>query len=368
MNTVERALSGALYTDDDAALDTAASLLAADPTADTELHQRCADLIRRTWRGGWQPADVIRLVRRDLTAHHLRLAARLIESETHTYPQLPPQWQKQLAELAPLAAEHGGLDRFTYATSVLEICRLIVRLPAIEPVGPGPDGPGHPPPTAGEPRQLTRIRALLAKAEATDYPEEAEAFTAKAQDLMTRYSLDEALLATRAPRTPTPSARRIGVDAPYEATKAALLDAVAHANHCRTVWHSAFCFSTVVGFEGDLETVELLYTSLTVQAWAAMSAAEAVQRKGGRKRTKTFRQSFLAAYAHRMSERLARVAEEVPAPQSLLPQLASRDLAVAERIDVMFPRTTTTRLRAVTDATGWREGTSAADATRLPSR
>ena len=37
-------------------------------------------------------------------------------------------------------------------------------------------------------------RALLAKAEATDDPAEAETFTAKAQELMTRHAVDEAVL------------------------------------------------------------------------------------------------------------------------------------------------------------------------------
>lgn len=135
---------------------------------------------------------------------------------------------------------------------------------------------------------LGRIRALLAKAEATGYPEEAEALTAKAQELMARHSVDEALLDARAPAKDTPGACRIGVEPPYEQAKAVLLDAVATANHCRAVWNEPFAFSTVVGFEGDLAAVELLYTSLLVQAQSAMATAEAAQRAAGRKRTKTF--------------------------------------------------------------------------------
>ena len=42
---------------------------------------------------------------------------------------------------------------------------------------------------------LSRIRALLAKAEATEYAEEAEALSARAQELMAKYSIDQALLA-----------------------------------------------------------------------------------------------------------------------------------------------------------------------------
>ena len=41
--------------------------------------------------------------------------------------------------------------------------------------------------------RLATIRGLLAKAEATEFAAEAEAFTAKASELMARYSLDEAM-------------------------------------------------------------------------------------------------------------------------------------------------------------------------------
>lgn len=362
MTTVERALTAALYTEGDGALDTGASLLAADPTADAELTRRCEEFVRRAWERGWQPADVLRLVRRDLDPHHAQLTAELVTAQLRAYDRLPPRWAAQLAEFS---VDPWNAGRFAYATAVLEVLRLLARLPSIEPVGPPPGSPQHLPPSPDEPRELTRIRALLAKAEATGFPEEAEAFSAKAQELMARHSLDEALLAARTQSTEAPAARRIGVDAPYEATKAVLMDAVATANHCRAVWNSDLGFSTVVGFEPDLETVELLYTSLLVQGTAAMTKAEATARSGGRKRTKTFRQSFLMAYAHRVGERLARVAEAVIPADDLLPVLASRDLAVTDRTDAMFPRTTATRLRGATDPGGWHEGTEAAENTTL---
>ncbi|MBT2441048.1 DUF2786 domain-containing protein [Streptomyces sp. ISL-36] len=356
--TVEKAFD-ALYTDDDTALDTAASLLAADPAADAELARRGEEFVRRAWERGWQPADVVRLARRDLAEEHVRLLGALIASETARYERLPARWAAQVADLDTRA---WRADRFSYATAVLELYRLLVRLPSLEPVGPVPGDSSIPPPAVGEPRMLTRIRALLAKAEATGYPEEAEALTAKAQELMARHSLDEAALASGAATGDTPGAVRIGVDAPYEQAKAILLDAVATANHCRAVWNETYGFSTVVGFEADLEAVELLHTSLLVQGTAAMTRAEAEQRAGGRKRTKSFRQSFLLAYANRLGARLAttsrRVASETP---TLLPALASREVAVTSHADAMFPQTRTTRVRAMWDEAGWTDGTTAAD-------
>lgn len=362
--TVEKALAAALYADGDEGLDTGASLLAADPAADAELRLRGEEFVRRAWERGWQPADVVRLVRRDLDEAHERLVAELITGESRRYAHLAPRWRAQLAELDALAPYRA--DRFSYATALLELYRLLIRLPSIEPVGPVPGEAFSAEPSPHEPRMLTRIRALLAKAEATGFPEEAEALTAKAQELMARHSVDEALLAAQTHRADVPAACRIGVDLPYETAKAILLDAVASANRCRAVWNSGFGFSTVVGFEADLEGVELLYTLLLVQGTAAMTRAEAGQRAGGRKRTKTFRQSFLMAYASRLGERLAAATESVTAAEDLLPVLASRDVAVTDHAERMFPQTTTSRVRGVTDLAGWEHGTTAADGAHMP--
>ncbi|PKV87027.1 DUF2786 domain-containing protein [Streptomyces sp. TLI_146] len=365
MTTVERALAAALYAESDTDLDTGASLLAADPSADAELALRGQELVGRAWERGWQPADVVRMVRRELAEPHVRLAVELVLVQLKRYERLPARWAEQADALADAVRGAGerSEDRFTRATTVLELYRLLLRLPAIEPVGPVPGTPVHLPPVHGEPKTLTRIRALLAKAEATEFPQEAEALSAKAQELMALHSIDEAVLAAGGQRGDAPGACRIGVDAPYETAKAILLDAVASANHCRAVWNGEFGFSTVVGFEADLEAVELLYTSLLVQGTAAMTRAEALQRAGGRKRTKTFRQSFLLAYANRLGDLLSATAREVESTASpdLLPVLATRAVAVAGRAEEMFPRTVRTRVRGATDAAGWESGTTAAN-------
>jgi hypothetical protein len=383
-SVIDRACAAALYSEGDAGLDTGASLLAADPSADEELHRRGEEFVRRAWARGWQPADVLRTVRRELDEASSALASAVITSETAGYATLPPRWADQLAAL-PAPAPRNRPDRFAYASALLALYRLLLRLPVIEPVGPPPgtaaDAP-HRPPAPGEPRMLTRIRALLAKAEATGFPEEAEALTTKAQELMARHSIDEALLAARTHRPGSPGAVRIGVDAPYESAKAVLLDSVASANRCRAVWNSDLGFTTVVGFEPDLEAVELLFTSLLVQGTAAMTKAEAGQRAGGRRRTKSFRQSFLMAYAQRLGSRLAADTARVTAEAgegageggraegggALLPVLAARDVAVTDTAERMFPQTTTARLRGATDAEGWTHGTAAANQARMGGR
>lgn len=374
---VDRACEAALYNQDDAGLDAGASVLVAEGDrwggVGQALLARGEEYLRQAWERGWRPADVLRLVRRDLEQAHLRIAEDLIAAEARRYARLPERWTD--AEVwwgddtryGEQLVQRERTDRFSLAGTVLEVFRLLIRLPSIEPVGPLPGDPADALEHAHiEPRMLGRIRALLAKAEATTFPEEAEALSAKAQELMARHTVDAALLAVKSGTTQIPGACRIGVEAPYEEAKAVLLDAVASANRCRSVWNSAYEFSTVVGFESDLEAVELLYTSLLVQGTAAMTRAEAGQRAGGRKRTKTFRQSFLLAYASRLGQRLAETAEHTvadtvaEAPDNL-PALVARDVAVTSRAEEMFPRTTTTRLRGATDLAGWEDGTAAAD-------
>ncbi|MFE7853987.1 DUF2786 domain-containing protein [Streptomyces sp. NPDC057403] len=363
--TVDRAFRAALYADSDSALDTGASLLAADPAGDAELARRGREFVASAWQRGWQPADLVRIVRRELDDVHVRLVSALIREQAPDDRPRGPRWTAQLDDLTTDAP--ARTDRFTHATTVLELYRLLLRLPTLEPLEDREHASAAVHRGGPESRMLARIRALLAKAEATGFPEEAEALTAKAQELTARYSIDEALLAARAPAADIPGACRIGVEAPYEQAKAVLLDVVATANHCRAVWNEPMGFSTVVGFEADLEVVELLYTSLLVQATHAMMKAEAGQRAGGRKRTKAFRQSFFAAYAHRMGIRLAAAAES-QVTDDLLPVLATREVAVTAHTDRMFPRTTTTRMRGVSDAEGWTEGVEAADRAQVASR
>ncbi|MEU6336705.1 DUF2786 domain-containing protein [Streptomyces cellulosae] len=373
--TVDRAFRSALYDSGDDTLDTGASLLAADPSADAELVRRGEEFVASAWKRGWQPADVVRVVRRELDETHVRVVGSLIRAQARREAAegraRGSRWDAQVAEVPTGDAGARG-DRFSYATTVLELYRLLLRLPALEPLDQAAGAAGSPSPGGRErkpeSRMLGRIRALLAKAEATGFPEEAEALSAKAQELMARHSIDEALLAARAEAVEGPEAVRIGVDEPYEQAKAVLLDAVATANHCRAVWNEAFGFSTVVGFAADLEAVELLYTSLLVQASGAMTKAEAAQRAGGRKRTKAFRQAFLAAYAHRVGVRLAAVAAEAAVGEELLPVLASREVAVGERMARLFPETTTTRLRGVRDVAGWDEGVRAAERAQVRGR
>jgi hypothetical protein len=217
-------------------------------------------------------------------------------------------------------------------------------------------------------RMLQRIRALLAKAESTEFPEEAEALSTRAQALMARHSIDEALLDAASGTRASPHSRRVPVESPYEMPKATLLHVVAEANRCRAIWDKSLGASTVFGFPADLEAVEMMFTSLLVQATGAMLRSGTHQDEYGRSRTKSFRQSFLSAYAGRIGERLreatrAAVAEASPGT-GLLPVLATREVAVQKAVAEAFPRIRQFA-NSVTNHDGARAGRAAADLAAL---
>jgi hypothetical protein len=186
---------------------------------------------------------------------------------------------------------------------------------------------------------------------------------------MARYSIDQAMLA-RGKVTEEPSGRRIGVDDPYAPGKAHLLAAIADANRCRSVWLAGYGFSTVVGFPPDVDSVEVLYLSLLVQATRAMTASGTVRDSAGRSRTRSFRQAFMFAFARRIGERLevaTRVATEAASDvhgRDLLPVLAGRMTAVEAVFDAMFPDLVASSAR-ISNMAGWAAGRAAADLAHL---
>jgi hypothetical protein len=216
---------------------------------------------------------------------------------------------------------------------------------------------------------VSRVQALLAKAESTTYPEEAEALTAKAQELITRYSIDAAIAQHRRAAGARPQLRRLHIDAPYISPKATLLSAVGRANNVEVVYNASGRAS-LVGFDTDLDTVEMLFASLLVQATAAMFR---VPRDEVGPRVKAFRHAFLFAFAQRIGQRLAdaRAAAtreaEVEHGASLVPLMDARRDAVAEMMKQEFPHTRSART-SVSHYGGYGAGRAAADRADLGGR
>jgi hypothetical protein len=194
---------------------------------------------------------------------------------------------------------------------------------------------------------LSKVRKLLAKAEDPACTvAEAAAFTAKAAELIARYGVDRALLAARDPASDPVGDRVIELVAPYALDKAGLLASVAGALRCRSVRRrdgSGFAIH-LFGFASDLERVEILFTSLLVQA--AHGLASAPVPPGDH--PAAFRRSWLAGFATAVGGRL-REAESAAAAQSSTTSvalvLADRSVHVDRRLAEVYPRLRTAGAR-----------------------
>jgi hypothetical protein len=343
------------------------------------------DALGEAWERGWQPVDVAHAARKDATAGSVPLVVALIGEHARRSDaarRAPEAWVHQLRELGALTAGESAVVAAWSRTgrrSAAETWRIVLQLVGmlrtvarIDVLVPPPSRWGAARPRAagdahgtGDDRALRRIRGLLAKAESTEFADEAESLTAKAQELMTRHAVDAALLDAGRASEGEVGTRRVHVADPYVRAKMQLLAAVAEANDVRLVWYQKLGIANLVGGRADLDAVELLFTSLLLQVVQALSSAE--RQAGGRSASRTFRRAFLLGYAHRIGERLQSARQRATADAAaergvdLLPVLRSRREAVDSAVSELFPRVRTTRSRRSVDAGGWYAGRSAAE-------
>jgi hypothetical protein len=329
-------------------------------------------------RAGWGPLDLSQLVHRHLDIEHLPVlaAALRVEMQQHPAERVAPQWRDELAALGPI--RHPSMRSRHGLSLALALAALFARVPRIPTLMPPPgtadplrdaaslaDGP--------DAKLLARVRALLAKAESTEFSEEAEALSAKAQELISRHSLAR-LLEADGPadrRTTVVVARRLWLDPPYASAKAVLVAVVAGANRCSAVSAEGLGFTTVAGTPRDLDAVEVLTTSLMVQADTAMLAAGRAAPSRGSARTPSYRRSFLLAYATRIGERLTQADQTANAAVTesktsamLVPVLRDHAERVQATLTEMFPEAVV-RSRTASNWTGWVAGRAAAEMARL---
>ncbi len=355
--------------------DAACQLLASRPddtlaVADAMLAEMLADL----WERGWTPADLLHVLGRKLRAGSIAVAAERIVTDADDRlargQALHPVWRGHIERLRSDGRRSPEPAAVDVSRSLLEVLGVVSRLPDIPVTVPPPgdlrSGLGRG--VRLDERMLTRVRALLAKAESTGFDEEAEALTAKAQQLIARHAIDEALL-DRGEDVGEPSIRRIPVDDPYASAKAHLIAEVARANRCRVVHTPDLGWVTAFGYDHDLAAVELLSTSLLAQAAAAMARQGVRRDAAGRSRTRSFRHAFLLGFGQRIGERLRLAAEqEVVVARAendrLVPVLAAREDRLVAAQKRAFPAVRR-RATSVSHPAGWTEGQAAAEHARL---
>jgi hypothetical protein len=347
--------------------------------------------VARAWRSGWQPAEVVRHFGRELGRQEAAMATDAIAAEMRGYAPatVDGRWTAQLEAIdarvwwerddryAAAWCERERADREALIQCAVAVGGYLHCLPPLEELCPRPGSarastPDRLAADEVDEKVLRKVRALLGKAESTEFPDEAEALSTRAQELIARHSIDTALLHTSHEARDEPIGRRLFIDAPYEPPKALLLQVIAETNRCRTVWHKTLGLSTVVGFPTDVRAAEMLFTSLLVQATTAMVQTGSRQDRNGRSRTRSFRQAFLSSFTDRIGERLHGAVEDVVREAAadtgradLLPMLAERDTHVDHAVESMFGHITQHSVSRGRDTEGWAEGRAAADRASL---
>lgn len=355
----------------------------------TDRHQQLAfddqlaHLVSGLFAHGWAPLDLYEAARRNVDAAVTEQLMCVVAQQTAGRGAVHAEWAAQVSALSKVVdggscawARRTGLPWATAREQLVDLLVLLVSMPVLETVLSAPGTPAaarNAAPAQVDERVLRKVRALLAKAESTEYDDEAEALTAKAQQLMTSHSIERAMAEGSQQARSHPAVRRIWLDAPYLTAKSMVIHAVARSNDCYSILSKTWGFVTLVGHIADLDTTELLSTSLLVQATRAMTATGSHTTRYGTSRTRLFRQSFLVAYAGRIGERLCEASEAAQTTAdaehggTLLPVLAARADETRAAAEAMFSEVTRTKVSAG-DRAGWGAGRAAADLARFDVR
>lgn len=156
---------------------------------------------------------------------------------------------------------------------------------------------------------VEKVRKLLAKAEGASTQEEADAFFAKAQDLITKWEIDSLEFAAlrQGPTEWNIVNRRYDVSSYSPNHDAFVINSIARG---MGMWGYQEPYvrgwskgaAVVFGTEEDFERFEMMLTSIQLQLSRAMRAAE--NKAWNRNQQRTFRLGFKLGYGKRIEERL----------------------------------------------------------------
>jgi len=216
-----------------------------------------------------------------------------------------------------------------------------------------------------------KIAALLRKAEKTDHPEEAEAFYSKAQELMAKYAIDEAMLEASRGKQARSSDPIVKEEFVLTGSfREALRDLTAHVlrnNGVKVIklsdpgWrevggkvYKQVVVLVGVGYKSDLDRARILDTSLQLQAMQAQTRFVKEYKYLYTRDRDLFlaRRQFLFDFASgagtKLSEATARgraEAEKEHGSTGVALVLRDKDMMVADKFTQFFPHVRNVRRR-----------------------
>ncbi|MDB9846010.1 DUF2786 domain-containing protein [Acidimicrobiales bacterium] len=211
---------------------------------------------------------------------------------------------------------------------------------------------------------ITRVQALIAKAESSPYPAEADAFMAKAQQLINDHAIDQARLTGADPTSVGHDT--VPMTGTYTKERSLIWSAAAKANRCQILTLSGYGSSkvaslTLIGREQDRQLVRLLATSLELQALKRLDSLDPQATAGS---PVVQKRSFLRGFALEVADRLRRSGHThavvgQAAEQALVLARDAVDRYVGDNFDVSRGRRATVRHDGLAFSHGRRAGASA---------
>ncbi|HVB43295.1 MAG TPA: DUF2786 domain-containing protein [Streptosporangiaceae bacterium] len=216
-------------------------------------------------------------------------------------------------------------------------------------------------------RLLDRVRKLLAQAEDDGVtPAEAQAFTAKAAELMAKYGIDRALLAADQPETDQPANRILDIDNPWAREKAHLLCGLAAALRCQCILLGGGSRPGsrvhIFGFASDIDRTDVLYTSVLIQMAHGLAGARVPEWSSS---PRAWRRSWLLGFATAVISRVreAEYGAVVAATKAgnassdrTAVVLADRSLIIRKHVEDAYP--VTRKAKVTYSGSGYRDGYS----------
>lgn len=203
---------------------------------------------------------------------------------------------------------------------------------------------------------MRKVRALLELAENAGTEAEALSARERAETLMCKFAIDSAMLAETEPgRREEVTTREVSIAAPYADEKSLLLTEVAGVHRVRAVSPTRLVRgrlpATMVGHPSDLDRVEVLFTSLLLQASREVMAARPPEAEPleaflfGTESVTAYRRSWMVGFSETVGQRLRRIHAEQTAQAEAQNTtgrgtelvLADRQAAVDEAFAECFP-------------------------------
>jgi hypothetical protein len=162
---------------------------------------------------------------------------------------------------------------------------------------------------------VSRIEKLLTLAGRSPFPGEAEAAQAMAQELITKYQIEQSRLYNRNTSSGIGSIK-VDTPAPYNVDKSVLLNAIAKNNFCRVLRSEGYCY--LYGTEDDIQLCLALYNKLVVHMVGEIPAklAKAKQNSDTTFHKRTWITSFFGGYCLSIAERLNAIKNKIIADQT----------------------------------------------------